>query len=70
VSERAIHLRFEREAIVSKQHYEFAASQVRQLIAGGDVHTAIVVAGEFATLFQTFSPKFNRARFLAACEVR
>jgi hypothetical protein len=51
---------------MTKKHFEAAAAQVRGL---HNRLTAQVVAREFAQLFATFQPNFDRKRFFAACGV-
>lgn len=49
---------------MTKMHFEAAATQVRYMT---DRQAATTVATEFAKLFAYFNPRFDRAKFFAAC---
>lgn len=53
---------------MTKKHFEAAARQVRDMLdAGRPGYECAIIAESFADLFQSFNPRFDRERFIAAC---
>lgn len=53
---------------MTKRHFE-AIAQILQAARAIDPRTVQFVANDLADYFATENPRFDRARFLAACEV-
>lgn len=49
---------------MQKRHFVAAAKQVKEI---EDRQLAFVVAHNFAVLFSSFNPLFDRFRFMSAC---
>lgn len=53
---------------MSKQHFEWAARYVRQMVTDGMAFDEVTGAREgFVHLFRQFGPRFDEGRFREAC---